>query len=568
MTSNLSDDLSRWFIQYWEFSEREADQNPELPKPFVGVLRYWPDWWDDLAIHQQLEIERLADALSRDKTGQESFANWLRVWLDGRGNGAGSFRVVLAQLAQSSLLRTWQTLDPFRLGANAHFLHEVKGRSSIDDVKPLIVVAAHEDTESDEPYYPINLEITEGLAKLALRETFKASLSAFQGSVFRTFLVCWIAFGRKNPDSPLRRALQIAWGFSTLGWVVVASLLVFVPTTELFGYFPDDDLLIPGLLALVLLPLMALLYAAAANAREALLAWSQGHVWARRLRQSRLYLLDGNQKTKKSLVVVGPSFGLMLCLSNLLALRAADPGEQSSWLWRELFAGLTKKLPHMSGTGEITQRGVNKRVERFKDKWEASRVHPMITEMLAPFQKETLLHWGSRPKPAMASATGEGHASGSSTIKLRHCGHLSLAMLTGGNLVNFKSVIGSLLVLSVSVVAYIASPDVKAIAFPSTPELLGYQVIIPDPEFHPDERSWLLTFRADQPDEFEVYDLYHHRTGRLRPSPKSPEYSVMLIALGNDDLTQPAAVTIELRQHRSLLGVSLPEKTVLLKTLF
>jgi hypothetical protein len=584
MSLDASNALQRWFIQFWEFVEREIAVGNLQAEPLVRAQENWECWWAELLPANQREIECLGGG---NPFVQECFAHWAQDWTDGRFKRNGAGRLVLTQLAQTAPFSTWPGWDSYRRGANLSVMQQPRGLWSPRDFKPLIVVAV--ERVVDEDYRPVNLEIDEALSlarsqagyyqinlkvneERAAREARRASLSAFRGLIFWLFWLLWAFCGPKNRRGWIRKLLAICWVFTAMGWALVASLLMFSSTSDLFGYFPDDRLLVPALSALVIVPLLGLLYVTLATADEGLRAWRSGWKWAKQMKKSQLYLLLSDWKTEPKLEVIGTSFGLMLALRNLLALYEAEPFpnrarplhspeqpswrwkrffkrmlERPSWLWGHFFETMAEKLPHLSGTGEITRWGWNKRVGRIGDKIAAAAEHPGITEMLAPLQKESFSH------------------KRSSALRFHHCIHLAQAMLMVGNLVSRRYVLESVGMFAMSLfIALVALPDVISLATP--PQIAYSQVFIPDPRF-PTEQFFAVKIETNSPDEFEVCDHYEHRTSKLERDPHAAGFAVGKVDLNNQRPASFPHALIEVRRRRKLLGFTLPAKTVLAVTI-
>lgn len=583
MTLSPTESCQHLFRQFWEFVEQKTSAGDWQPELLTRVRRNWEHWWEQaLSPAEREQIERLTESMRADENTQEKVATWMEERMDRHFDRPGTGRLVLTQLAQLPPLSAWSGWDSYRRGVNTLIMEPNDGWS-IENVKPLITVAVSKNRATDPPYGEINLDIHERAAMLAARN---ASLSAFRGFVFSWFVFLWALCGRKNRSRRIRILLRTCWILTGLGWALVASLLIFTSTTDLFTSLPDDHMLAVVLLPLVIVPLFGLLYVALANGYEGLRSFLCGWKWARQLKQSQLYLLLGNRKTTLKLPVKGASFGLMLALRNLLALYEAKPfpqhlkqarstecgpwlrrqvfklTEQPSWLWQHFFEQLATRLQSFTGTGEITNRGWIKRVQRLEDKFASSSAHPQMCEMFHPMQDEPGLRQGPGAQPVTSP-----DADGIRGLRLHPVGNLAQVMLAVSNLVNRRSMLGSAMMLVLSVwLGYVALPNVISIVSSAAPQIVDYRVVN-DPQFGVDDSFLLVSVETGSPDEFEVYDHYEHQITKLKPSRLNDGVALARIELSKERSASSPRAIVELRRHRKLLGVSLPDKIVLAVTI-
>jgi len=566
MSLDSSNELQKQFKQFWEFAETQAT-------PLLRVQPIWEYWWKKNT-RQREEIKRIVASMSENE--QESFVKWVEDWIGPRfpwrNEQCGRLvnehprreagRLVLVQLAQIPLFESWACLKPYRLenlkGINAIILQSKDGGQS-DDVKPLIVLLIPKEA-GDPNYAKPNMNVSD-VALLAMEKSRNAALSLLSGVGLLLLLMLWGLLGRK----PRRW-----WILHGIGWTVVASIFSFLLISP--AAFVVDAILVPMLWTLVAVTGLLVLYGFWSNFREVLLAWK----WTRLLRQSQLCLLVGGAQTKNHIEVDGPSFGVALCLSILLALHEECPATaEGSWLWWQIFEQLVKRLLDLVATGEVTNRGWLKPVGRMEHKiealcdqiehkTEASCDQSAIT-VFTPVQKEVpRTRVVQRPNTAMSLSTCVGQAAGVSELRLHRCYHIAHVLLAMGGLINAFAATRNIVVALLLVVIAVASPDIFWLLYPP-----------PDPEWvfgkcgfgnlpEPDHSGDLLRlyFETDHPTHFGVYfnSRYWANREKQLDRAKEPHYGDAMIELVKLDDSQDSHYDgeIQLIRYRKFLFRPLP----------
>ena len=331
-----------WFWTFWHWSREAFRSGAVLRGPLLGIAGHWDEWYR----HEASAEDRTAiEDLGRTGRGQREFLTWLRHhWAPEATSSHNPFvgPFVLRQLSQVPPFTAWSSLDRYRKGYGVGGIHAIvlaeNSSGEARDVRPVEAVAV--PTGPDKSFPPV---VPEGFVAgdAELETPRRAVLSLLGGRGLATFLVLWIASGRRPYPRPVGAALDLCW-------LAVGGLILYL----LGG--PDPGGSLPRLsLALVLLWAGLITVSLSVVGKQSLRAWNHGRKVRARIQASQFRVhMDAG------LTLRGGSAGLAFCLDMLAAAdRAFRRRAPRSWLWERFSRAMRRNALSWAATGAITREG-------------------------------------------------------------------------------------------------------------------------------------------------------------------------------------------------------------------
>ena len=304
-----------------------------------------------------------------------------------------------------------------------------------------------------------------------LNTALRAATSLLRGKGLITFLLLWIACGKR----PYPRWLKVTLG---TGWLAACGTILYL----LFGPDPGEQVLgivaaLTGLFAvLVLVPFFTI-------GTQALRAWRVGKRWGGELVMA---CSPHFAAPRSGLTLKGSSAGLPFCLNALLSLYRARPHvANQSWLWDSFLHKLHKETNKWAATGVVTPAGFLKPVV-LNRKLRACLSHSDIRHILIPRQRDgdraAVRRLANESVSASArdaklnplgAAVKLGFAD-ESELQSYRCRHAAQSLLAIGDFFSGWQVGVNFLAIGVTVVMLAASRDVRSLLLPySSPEVVS-----------------------------------------------------------------------------------------------
>jgi hypothetical protein len=599
-----------WFIAFFRCAVNQASGENQQALILVLIGEHWRDWFQDESSEFRAEINSL-----RDNTwAHRAFVSDLRAWA--RKNWPDHPQTatwLLFALAHEKPFDQWEGLASYRKlegleGIYGIYLHRAQGGGAEDVEITSCLLLPNLKPESARPPHSRALgalmnflkklaywwrlllraligerlvwkrhrELTshythrrQPLLDKAARKTPRRALGAaaylFTGSAFWLGFLAWALFGEKKvwkrhwahrlADRLLR------W----LAWPLAAALLSFLALADPWQYFADDTFIVPAGLAFVILSLLMMFARTAPVFRESQRVKRQRRQWTRFLDRSCVCIIIGEGE---ELQVIGPSFGVPLFFSLLVALDRDSPAQ--SHLARQFMDRLKSVSKSWAFTGNIRGDGQIRRVANLKDKIEAARASAFLRHLIVPLQdgsqeRQTVEH-------RVLLAPGEVRASGDSSLHIQpYKGVMPLMQDIGAfrRRGSFWTMMAALVLWGCLIVSasFMLIGLVQLASVPLDPTL---RLIIPSAPLKPTDKtcSLVLQIVSEDPAQFGVRvdsDYWASRPAEtFSPEQKAPFLGTAIIQSEklNDPKGSADDLIVELIRPRHFLLWELPPEVI------
>lgn len=482
-----------WFVEFWKWATKEKRQDPLLAR----VGKHWDDWFDDHALNCKSAIEGLRE----DIRAQEAFVSDLRNWVKKELGGHDQAAIwLLFALARVKPFDQWQGLARFRQlddssGVYGFYLPPPGERLKREDAKLIhSTLVPNLDSSSAKPTsYPGNLQLLDTQAQKTAQQALDAVMNLLTGRAFWWHFLKWALFGSKAIHERYIERRWVRWMLKGFGWAMAGAFVCSLALTDIWGYFAEDTLLAPVAWGFVWFSLFFTFIHLTPILQEWLRIRLQRREWADCLRRSCVCFVvgDGGDHLK----VTGPSFGVALFVSILLALDKKSPAR--SQLARRLMDQVKKNSPSWGFTGEIQSDGQISPVARLDEKIRVARACGFLSHVITPMQ-DNAQEKEATSDPLLLHGPGEVFAAGESPPKVCPCKEMMTLLLVIGAFQRSLSLwlialalwIGLTIAASATLRDAIrltsASPDpelwLKLVAISDTAATLRLQIESDDPE--------------------------------------------------------------------------------------
>lgn len=404
-----------WFLAFWQWAKKESfsRKKHDLLLARIGE-KYWRDWFDDEARKYRTEINNLRTNTWAHQVFIAALKEWAqREWPE----HPQTITWLLFALAHEKPFDKWEGLADYRQlnglsGVSGIYLHCPKGGQAEDIRFTHCLLVPNLKPGAAQPVCYVNKyqELLTVEAKTTPQNALDALRNLLMGrDVWFKFLP-WALLGMNTRwNHPVLRSAD--WALKWLGCLLIAALFCFLAFAVPWKYFTDETVLVPAALAFVGLSLlMMLVYIVAPILREWWRVKQQRQRWADFLSCSCVCIVFGDGEEIR---VTGPSFGVALFFSTLLAL-GANSLEHSQLVIR-LMEGLKRASESWAFTGGIRADGGISPINRLEDKIEAALACSYIERLIVPVQPETSegVRTFERNRPTVQ---GEAQAAGLSPL--------------------------------------------------------------------------------------------------------------------------------------------------------
>ncbi len=516
------------------------------------IGEYWSDWYEDEARRYKPEIERLRD----NHPAHQLFARYIKEWAEKQWpDHSQASAWLLFALSREEPFDQWAGLENHRKpdglkGVYGLYLHRREGADKEDVVITRSVLVPNPRPKSSQPvYYADRLLLLDEQAKKTPQNAIDAVTKLLTGWAFWWHFFLWALLGEKPAGRQAARTRR------RFGWLLCLALFGFLTLADPWEYFEDDTLLVSVALVFAGLSLLLIFNHLAPVLREWFYINRHRRRWVDHLRHSCACFIigDGNQ-----LGVIGPSFGVSLFFSILLALDR-DLRTQSYLAHR--FMDQFKSLSSSSAfTGEIQSDGRIRPIARLKDKIEAVQACGFLDRFIVPEQID-VPNGSQHFRSDGAYVPGAVYAAGSVEIKpyskvmplIKAIGNFaSLSRLSRGGAILMNIIRASLLVIALFAIWHVRQlmlplPDPILSGSLDTDAILRLKIKTGAPTFF--EADFTSDYWANQPAK------------QFDPDPKNISSGLIEFQLerrgvrkGNDVMNG----IVEVKRLRQFLWIELP----------
>jgi hypothetical protein len=409
-----------WFVEFWEWAKRQATKEKRQDLLLARVGKHWDDWFDDQALNRKSAIE----GLRKDLRAQEAFVSYLRNWVKKESGGHDQAATwLLFALAREKPFDEWPGLAQCRKldgssGVYGFYLPPPGERLKGEDAKLThSILVPNLDSGSAKPtYYAGNLQLLDTQAQKTPQQALDAAMNLLTGRAFWWHFLKWALFGSKAIHERYIERRWVRWMLKGFGWAMAGVFVCSLALADIWGYFADDTLLAPVAWGFVGSSLFITFIHLAPIFQEWRRIRLQREEWADCLRRSCVCFVvgDGGDHLK----VAGPSFGVTLFVSILLALDKESPAK--SQLARRLMDQVKKISPSWGFTGEIQSDGRISSVARLDEKIRVARACGFLSRVITPMQDEGQ-EKEATSEPLLTHVPGEVFAAGEPSPKVCPC---------------------------------------------------------------------------------------------------------------------------------------------------